>query len=156
MRWINVSSSANTFHWVMNIGTLWQTKTDLIRPLLWREINISSISWTFQLHWTSDPCSRFFIKSTIILIKKNNPVRWYSHSVALKIECQGIKHLNFESSWNAHKNLFQGGLTWRPTVKLRRSNVFFPGASAMGKSTVTLALLLLPYPLPANAPIVII
>lgn len=47
----------------------------------------------------------------------------------------------------------QGSQTWSPTVKLRRSIVFFPCISVTGISTVTLALPLFPVPLPKNAQI---
>lgn len=40
--------------------------------------------------------------------------------------------------------------TWSPTVKLRRSIVFFPGTSVIGISTATLALFLFPALLPVK------
>jgi hypothetical protein len=88
---------------------------------------------------------KFLITTDLFFEKKKKIIQQIIYSLKMKTI---VAINNFPDLINA------GRLTWSPTVKLRRSIAFFPATSAMGISTATLALPLLPFPLPAKVSIV--
>lgn len=116
--------------------------TYLICPLLWWE---RSIIYTYQLHWTSNPCTRFIIECSIVLDQG-----WYGSIISWSVTFWPSELDKRQiTEWMPIK-FNQEGQTWSPTVKLKRSILFFPGMRVMGTSMETSALSLFPFLLPTT------